>query len=186
MLRSGSYDSLDRLGMNDRISSVRPVIQNVRYDNQPEPLSAPSYEFRRRPSERLSEATVTSVHAVMGAPEQRCWMEREQVDNGGRRNVGGAIVGGILGGVLGHQVGSGRGNDAATAVGAVTGAAIGSNAGRSGGTNDRDVQRCTTTASGTPAYWDVTYDFQGREHRVQMSESPGRTVLVNSNGDPRI
>ncbi len=89
----------------------------------------------------------------------------------------------ILGGVLGHQVGSGRGNDVATVGGAIAGGAIGSNVGRDGGT--RDVQRCDTARQGNPAYWDVTYDFRGIQHRVQMSAPPGGTVAVNENGEPR-
>ena len=84
--------------------------------------------YKRQGNERLYEATVTSVRAVMGASEQRCWIEREQV--GQDRNLPGAIIGGILGGVLGHQVGGGRGQDIATVGGAVAGAAIGSNAAR--------------------------------------------------------
>ena len=105
----------------------------------------------------------------------------------GDRNVGGAVVGAIIGGVLGHQVGGGRGKDAATAGGAVAGALIGSNQGRgsSGVTYDKDVQRCRTVASGTPAYWDVTYDYRGRENRIQMSSAPGDTISVNANGEPR-
>ncbi len=185
VLRKGSYDSLSGLGLNDRISSVRPANQNARYDNDPVPLAAPNYEYRRRPNERVSEATVTSVHAVMGPPEQRCWLEPEQISDGGGRNVGGTIVGAILGGVLGHQVGGGRGKDVATAVGAIAGGAVGSNVGSGGGSYDRNVQRCRDTASGTPAYWDVTYDYRGSEHYVQMSAPPGRTILVNANGEPR-
>jgi uncharacterized protein YcfJ len=101
--------------------------------------------------------------------------------------VGGAVLGALIGGVLGHQVGGGRGNDVATAGGAVAGAVIGGNAGRSssGATYDKDVQRCRNVASTTPAYWDVTYDYRGTEHRVQMSAPPGNTVAVNRNGEPR-
>ena len=187
VLRQGSYDSLSGLGLNDRISSVRPASQSARYDNDPVPLVAPNYEYRRRTNERVSEVNVTSVHAVMGPPEQRCWVEREQVsDNSGSRNVGGTIVGAILGGVLGHQVGGGRGKDVATAVGAIAGGAVGSNVGSNGGnTYDRNVQRCRETESGTPAYWDVTYNYRGREHYAQMSSPPGRTILVNGDGEPR-
>jgi len=72
---------------------------------------------------------VTSVRAISGTGEQRCWYEQQAVPGSGNPNVGAAIIGGIIGGVLGHQVGSGRGNDAATAAGAVAGAAIGANAG---------------------------------------------------------
>ena len=191
VLRRGSYDSLRGLGINDRISSVRPLNQQASYQTEaPEPLPAPNYAFRQRPSERVFEAPVTSVRAVVGPPEQRCWVEREQVveERRGDRNVGGALVGAIIGGVLGHQVGGGRGKDAATAGGAVAGALIGSNAGRGGDgavTYDKDVQRCSTTASTQPAYWDVTYNYRGTEHRIQMSAPPGNTIAVNSRGEPR-
>lgn len=190
VLRKGSYDSLRGMGLENRVSSVRPVKANARYENEmAAPLAAPNYEYRRRPDERVYEATVTSVRAVVGSPEQRCWVEREQVGDAGRgdRNVGGAIVGAIIGGVLGHQVGGGRGQDAATAGGAVAGALIGSNAGRDGGgAYSRDVRRCETVAnSGPPAYWDVTYEFRGIEHRVQMSAPPGPTIAVNQKGLPR-
>ena len=189
VLRQGSYDSLGGMGINDKISSVRPIGRQATYQNEaPAPLAEPDYNYRRRANERVYEVPVTSVRAVVGPPEQRCWVERQQVSDGGRgdRNVGGAIIGGILGGVLGHQVGGGRGKDVATAGGAVAGALIGSNAGRSNGnTYDKDVQRCTTTSSGQPEYWDVTYDYRGREHRIQMSAAPGNTILVNANGEPR-
>jgi uncharacterized protein YcfJ len=88
--------------------------------------------------------------------------------------------------VLGHQIGGGRGRDVATAGGAVAGALVGSNAGRNDGNSyDRDVQRCTNATNTTPAYWDVTYNYRGVEHRMQMSSPPGNTVAVNRNGEPR-
>lgn len=185
VLRPGSYDSLKRMGVNNRISSVRRVGRD-RHDDYftPEPLPQATYEYRRRPNERVYEARVTSVHAVMGRPEERCWVERETVDRGGGRSVAGGIIGGVIGGVLGHQIGRGTGQDIATAGGAVAGAAIGSSAGRNGSV-DRDVRRCETTQSGPPDYWDVTYRYQNVEHHVQMSAPPGDTILVNRRGDPR-
>ena len=189
ILRQGSYESLSGMGINDKISSVRQVNQNTTYRNEaPAPLPAANYEYRQRANERVYEAQVTSVRAVVGPPEQRCWIEREQVSGGGRgdANVGGAVLGAIIGGVLGHQVGGGRGKDVATAGGAVAGGLIGANQGRGdSGSYDRDVQRCNNVASTTPAYWDVTYDYRGREHRVQMSAPPGNTIAVNRNGEPR-
>ncbi len=189
VLRQGNYDSLAGMGMSDRITSVRPAGNKARYDNEaPAPLASANYDYRRRANERVFDAPVTSVRAVMGSPEQRCWVERQQVNepSRGSANIGGAIIGGILGGVLGHQVGGGRGKDLATAGGAVAGAAIGANSGRGTGESyDRDVRRCETTASGTPAYWDVTYEFRGVEHRMQMSAPPGSTVAVNARGEPR-
>ena len=187
VLRQGSYRSLNALGMNDKISSVRPVNQQAAYQNEaPAPLPAPTYDYYQRPNERVYEAPVTSVRAVVGSPVQRCWIERQQVTERSDNNVGGAVVGALIGGVLGHQVGGGRGRDVATAGGAVAGALVGNNAGRGdGNTYDKDVQRCQTVASTTPAYWDVTYNYRGVEHRMQMSSPPGNTVAVNRNGEPR-
>lgn len=189
VLKRGNYDSLAGMGMNDRISSVRPVDGRARRDNEaPQPASVAAYEYRRRPNERMYEASVTSVHAVVGPPEQRCWIERQQVAEAGRgdANVGGAIAGALIGGILGHQVGGGRGNDLATIGGAVAGGGIGANVGRGGATMvDRDVRRCETTAGAKPAYWDVTYNFRGVEHRLQMSDAPGPTIAVNRDGEPR-
>ncbi|MGZ5112223.1 MAG: beta/gamma crystallin-related protein [Usitatibacter sp.] len=184
VLGRGSYDSLDRMGLKDRVSSVRPASgRGPSQGEAPVPLPAPTYEYRRRPNERTYEATVTSAHAVGGPPERRCWIEREQVGRG-EPNVGGAILGGLIGGILGHQIGHGRGQDAATVGGAVAGAAIGSSAGDSGAYG-RDVRRCETAYSGPPEYWDVTYVYKGVEHRVQMSAPPGRTIAVNAKGEPR-
>ena len=187
VLRRGSYDSLRGLGLNKRISSVRRVDERRQYTNEaPEPLAAPNYEYRWRPNERRFEARVTAVRAVYGPPQQRCWVERRPVESRGDPNVGGAIAGAVIGGILGHQVGSGRGNDAATIGGALAGGAIGANVGREGGiVGTRDVQRCETANSGPPQYYDVAYNFRGVEHRVQMSSPPGRTILVNREGEPR-
>jgi len=150
-------------------------------------MAQPHYAYRHRTDERLYQANVTSVHAVVGAAEQRCWVERQQIaDDRGGANVPGAIVGAVIGGVLGHQVGSGRGRDVATAGGAVAGAAIGSNVGRDGHVYSQDVQRCANVSSNyRPEYYDVTYNFNGVEHRVQLATPPGPTIAVNSNGEPR-
>ena len=191
VLRPGRYASLADMGMNDRASSARVVSRSARVpDDRYAPIPVPVYDNHRRPSERLYEADVTSVRAVLGQPEQRCWVEREQVapEQRGDVNVGGAIVGALLGGVLGHQVGGGRGKDIATAGGAVAGAALGANVGRDGGQAavTRDVRRCDTVpAQGKPDYWDVTYNFRGQEHHIQMVTPPGRTVTVNRLGEPR-
>jgi uncharacterized protein YcfJ len=147
------------------------------------------YDFRRRQGEALYEAPVTAVRAVVGPPQQRCWVERQVIDSGaGGVNVPGAIVGGVVGGILGHQIGSGRGQDVATGIGAAGGAVVGANVGRAPGTvYTQDVQRCENVGSaGSLDYWDVTYTFRGYEHHVQTTSPPGRTILVNAEGEPRI
>ena len=77
----------------------------------------------------------------MGPPEQRCWVDGEQVVERGDQNVGGAVAGAVIGG------NSGSGDNVAY---------------------DRNVQRCRNLSSGRPAYWDVTYNYRGLKHRAQM------------------
>ncbi|MES2958899.1 MAG: beta/gamma crystallin-related protein [Pseudomonadota bacterium] len=192
VLRRGQYPSLAAMGLNDRVSSVRTVATNARIDDgrfAPPPMAV--YDYGRRPNERLYQANITSVRAVVGAPTQRCWVEREQVvqDTRSQPNVGGAVLGAVIGGILGHQVGGGSGRDAATAVGVVAGAAIGGNTNRDSGGQQvvsQNVQRCTSAPNqARPEYWDVTYNFRGMDHRVQMTTPPGATVTVNEQGEPR-
>jgi uncharacterized protein YcfJ len=188
VLRPGRYRSLNAMGMNDRVSSVRAIDEGMRVDdNRYAPQPQPVYNNSRRRDERIYDADVTSVRAVVGPPQQRCWVEHQQVESRGGPNVPGAVVGAILGGVLGHQVGSGRGNDVATVGGAVVGGVVGANVGRDGGSpQTRDVKRCETTAStARTEFWDVTYTFRGQEHHIQTTTPPGRTVSVNAQGEPR-
>jgi len=187
VLKPGSYQSLSGMGMNDRISSVRPVDHRDHYDNEaPPPMPQATYAYRRRPEEQIFEVPVTSVHAVFGSPEQRCWVDREQVTEPSRNNGAGTVVGAILGGVLGHQIGGGSGRQVATAGGAIAGAVIGSNAGGGSTTYDRDVRHCDHVANQAPAYWDVTYNYRGVEHHTQLAGAPGNTIPVNGNGEPRM
>ncbi|HZF16379.1 MAG TPA: beta/gamma crystallin-related protein [Steroidobacteraceae bacterium] len=187
LLRPGAYDSLSGMGVNNRVTSVRLVSDDGRrdYADAPPPRPYADYEWRRRPNERVYQAHVTSVRAVMGPEERHCWVDREQVRERGNPNVGGAIAGAIIGGVIGHQIGSGSGRDIATVGGAVVGGAVGSNVNRDHDRYTRDIRRCETSYDGPPDYWDVTYDYHGVEHYVQMTDPPGNTILVNRDGEPR-
>lgn len=195
-LLPGRYPTIQSMGHRNPVASLRMV--DERADNRPIPLtdrrqdprvadnlrSDPRFDgrdYRRRRDERVFEVPVANVRAVVGAAEQRCWVEREQVSS--RPSVGGAVAGAVIGGILGHQIGHGGGRDVATVGGAVVGGAIGANVGRDSGFHD--VQRCTTVSNQAPAYWDVTYYFRGMEHRIQMSSPPGPTITVNASGEPR-
>lgn len=65
VLRAGNYPALDVLGLNDRISSIRGL------------------SHRERGEDRVHEATVTAVRAVLGSPQRRCWVELEPMAAGG-------------------------------------------------------------------------------------------------------
>jgi uncharacterized protein YcfJ len=172
-LTPGRYPSIASMGLRNPVASVRIA-------NEPR---AERREFRRHDGERLYSVDVASVHAVVGSPEQRCWVERDQVAPP-RANVGGAIAGAVIGGILGHQLGRGGGRDVATVGGAVVGGAVGAEVGGAPG-QYQDVQRCASVPSQAPAFWDVTYFFRGQEHRVQMIAPPGPTIMVNDLGEPR-
>jgi len=160
------------------------IASSMRADAYP----ATTYDYRRRGNEPLYEAKVTYVRAVVGPPQQRCWVEPALVSSGAAGiNIPGAIIGGAIGGVIGHQIGSGRGQDIATGIGVLGGAAVGANVGREGLVYSQNVQRCEyVPASAQADYWDVTYVFAGYEHRVQMTAPPGPTIWVNAQGEPRV
>ena len=157
VLRPGRYASLKAMGLNNRISSVRMIAKNVRIDeSRYAPAPSALYDGRRRNQERLYQAKVTSVRAVVGPAEQRCWIEREQISQA----QGNTSVSQALAGILGYQVEAAQ-------------------------PQYQDVQRCATTPSQRPDHWDVTYNFRGREHRLQMTSPPGSTITVNGQGEPR-
>lgn len=193
ILRPGQYPSLAAMGLNNRVSSARMVSRDARVaDNRYAPLPAVRHDFRRVKNERVYEADVTLVRAVVGPPEQRCWIDQEQVvQERSNNSIPGTVVGAVIGGILGHQVGGGRGQDLATAGGAVAGAVVGSNIGRNSGggqqVTTQDVQHCADVPNRSQAdYWEVTYIFRGQEHHMQMNTPPGATVTVNEDGEPRV
>ncbi len=97
VLSPGAYGRLDTMGLNDRLSSVRPAPALGSHDNEaPPPMDRPDYAYRQRPRERLFEVPVSSVRAVLGTPEQRCWVQRQPGPRDSR--VGDR-------GVIGHQTG---------------------------------------------------------------------------------
>jgi uncharacterized protein YcfJ len=193
VLRPGQYSSLQAMGLDDQISSVRAVAGNARDDELSyAPYPSVPGDYRRRGRERLYEATVSDVRAVYGESGQpRCWVERQQVteDRRSEGSVPGTVIGAVIGGILGHQIGGGSGRALATAGGAVAGGVVGNNIGRNSSGESvvtRDVQRCDDRPSTqAPAYWDVTYNFRGRQHHMQLARPPGATVTVNARGEPR-
>ena len=91
----------------------------------------------------------------------------------------GAVLGAIAGGVLGNQIGHGAGRAVATGVGMVGGAAVG-NSIEGSGSYVQNVQQCTTQTfyeNRTVAY-NVTYEYAGQEHSVQLPYDPGATIRL--------
>lgn len=187
LLRPGQYASLDQMGMDDRISSIRRVRSKPSpYATVAPPPPPPRYDYYTRNGERLYQAEVLQVRTVVGPPEQRCWVERDYYAGRNDPNIAGAVIGGLIGGVLGHQIGGGSGRDVATAIGAIGGAAVGANVDSGGRYRTQDVQRCATVpGAATPAYYDVSYTFRGQQYRAQLAYPPGPVINVNDRGEPR-
>ena len=96
----------------------------------------------------------------------------------------------MIGGILGHQVGSGRGQDVATGRRRGGAARCGANVGSQYGgqqTVTQDVQRCAyTSEQRTSGLLGRDVQLPGHEHRVQIDDAPGPTILVNDRGEPRV
>ena len=120
----------------------------------------------------------TPVIQQVAVPRQVCNnqpMVVQQPNSGG-----GAVLGAIAGGLLGNQIGHGAGRAAATAVGLAGGAAVGNSIEASGNTQVQNVQQCTTQTyyeNRTVAY-NVTYEYAGQEHTVQLPQDPGPTIRL--------
>src|SRR5688572_10705279 len=90
----------------------------------------------------------------------------------------GAVLGAIAGGLLGNQIGHGGGRAAATVIGAIGGAGVGSSI-EGSGSYVQNVQQCTTQTfyENRAVAYNVTYEYAGREHTVQLPYDPGATIL---------
>jgi hypothetical protein len=102
VLRRGNYPNLRGTGLENNISSIRKAGEGRRYDNEPQAAAGDDYQYRRRANERTTEVPVTSVRAIMGPPNQRCWVERQAAPAPVDQNA--AIAGAVMG-ILGYQVG---------------------------------------------------------------------------------
>lgn len=122
--------------------------------------------------------SATPVIQQVAVPRQICNVQPVAVQ---QPNSGaGAVMGAIAGGAIGNAIGQGSGNIAATALGIFGGALLGSRIEGGGASQVQNVQQCstqTTYENRTVAY-NVTYEYAGRQHTVQMPQDPGPTVRL--------
>lgn len=157
VLRRGNYENLRGSGLEWDISSVRRAREGRRYDLEPQASAGNDYQYRRRANERTQEVRITQVRAIMGPPNQRCWVDRQAVP-AANADVGSAVAGAVIAGILGYQVGPAA----------------------------QGVQRCQTV-QGKPDHYEVSYNYRGSVRTVQMAEPPvGNTIIVNQRGEPRM
>ena len=101
LLRRCNYASLRGSGLEWNISSIRRAGEGRRFDVEARATEGDDYRYRRRASERTQEVPITQVRAIMGPPNQRCWVERQQVQSA---DPGAAVAGAVIAGILGYQV----------------------------------------------------------------------------------
>ncbi|MBX3703585.1 MAG: glycine zipper 2TM domain-containing protein [Steroidobacteraceae bacterium] len=138
-------------------------------------------------------ATVVAVEPAFDVhriPRQECREElvERQVAPKDEKRVAGTVIGAAVGGVLGNQVGSGSGRTAATVAGAAAGGYAGSKIQKEmqqGNTEQVAETRCMTVydTERTPAGYDVTWEFDGRQGIVRMDREPGKRIPVRD-GQP--
>jgi hypothetical protein len=101
LLRKGNYNTLRGSGLEWNISSIRPAREGRRYDVEARTSDGDEYRYRRRASERTQEVPITQVRAIMGPPNQRCWVDRQAAP---AADPGAAVAGAVIAGILGYQV----------------------------------------------------------------------------------
>src|SRR5215470_16774096 len=75
VLQPGQYPSLANAGLNNQVSSMRRVSGRANYGYAPPPPpAAQPYPYYARYGERLYQADVVAVRAVVGPPQQQCWV----------------------------------------------------------------------------------------------------------------
>lgn len=90
----------------------------------------------------------------------------------------GGVIGAIAGGVIGNQIGGGSGRAAATALGVIGGALLGNQVEAGGGTYAGPTCVTESTYENRTVAYNVTYEFNGTQHTVQMPNDPGSTIRL--------
>lgn len=175
VLRPGRYPALASIGMDDHVSSVRKVSRHTRRGDDRHALVPVVVADRPAEREQRYEASVSSVRAVFGPAGQRCWVGYELAlpDRSGIQFPA-TMADAVAACLFGQRGDAWNGSETAAAT-AERQASI------------EDVPPCRETDDqASPEYWDVTYRFRGREHRLQMTAPPGATVSVDAQGEPAL
>ena len=120
----------------------------------------------------------TPVYKIQTENQQVCGTTQAVVAQ--PKSGAGSAVGAIAGGVIGNSMGKGSGNAAATAIGIMGGAILGD---RIEGQNStvQNVQTCQVQPIQQTklAYYDVKYEYAGKQYTVQMPNDPGPYLTIS-------
>lgn len=121
----------------------------------------------------------TPIVQQVAVPRQACYQQPMVVQQ--QPSGAGGLLGAIAGAAIGSQFGGGSGRGAAMVAGTVGGALLGNNMEAQGqGGYVQNVPQCTTQTAyeNRTVAWNVTYEYAGRRHTVQMPYDPGPTVRL--------
>ena len=120
----------------------------------------------------------TPVIQQVAVPRQVC--TNQQVISPGNKSGAGAAMGAIAGGAIGNAVGDGSGRAIATVIGLVGGAILGDKVEGPGQPQTQNVQTCSnqTFYENRTVYYNVVYEYAGKQYTVQMPNDPGPYVKL--------
>jgi len=120
----------------------------------------------------------TPVYQLQTENQQVCGTTQAVVAQ--PKSGAGSAVGAIAGGAIGNSMGKGSGNAAATAIGIMGGAILGD---RIEGQNStvQNLQTCQVQPIQQTklAYYDVKYEYAGKQYTVQMPNDPGPYLTIS-------
>ncbi len=123
----------------------------------------------------LSSIPVIQQVAV---PRQVCTTQQVMVEQ--PKSGAGAALGAIAGGAVGNQIGRAEGRALATIAGVVGGAMLGNHIEGQPQGRLQDQTTCSTQTvyENRTVGYDVTYEYAGRQYKVQAPQDPGPYLRV--------
>ena len=120
----------------------------------------------------------TPVYQQVTENQQICGTSQAVVTQ--PKSGAGSAMGAIAGGVVGNSMGRGSGNAAATAIGIMGGAILGDRI-EGQKASVQNVQTCHLQPIQQTkwAYYDVKYEYAGKQYSVQMPSDPGQSINIS-------
>ena len=114
----------------------------------------------------------------VGVPRQVCSTQQVVVEQ--PKSGAGAMLGAVAGGAVGNQIGHGSGRAVATMAGVLGGALLGNNIEGQPAARAQEQTTCTTQTvyENRTVGYNVTYEYAGRQYKVQAPQDPGPYLRV--------
>ena len=120
----------------------------------------------------------TPVYQQVTENQQICGTSQAVVTQ--PKSGAGSAMGAIAGGVVGNSMGRGSGNAAATAIGIMGGAILGDRIeGQNASIQNEQTCHLQPIQQTKLAYYDVKYEYAGKQYAVQMPSDPGQSINIS-------